>query len=154
MKRIRIVPDILLGVALAAIVAAGLAGCQTLSFPRGDYAPANGIALQPDGPLQGVVETKDLTVSYGYAVTFEPARKLHLSGSVRSIRGRAAGVTVYLHLLDSTGGVIDSSVLYASGFKPPSYLRRPRTFDVTLALPPGAAAIAFSSMVQPSRGGK
>ena len=45
---------------------------------------------------------------------------------------------------------MDTSVLYASGFRPPTYIRRPERFDTTLALPPGAAAIAFT-LVYPTQ---
>ena len=152
MQAIHPVHAFLVGVALAAVLAVGLAGCRGFSLPHRPHAPAGGIALQPDGPLQGMVDTGDLTVAYAYAVTFEPGRRLHLSGGVRSVRTRADSVTVYLHLLDSAGRVIDRSVLYASGYKPSSYIRRPSTWDISLALPPEAAAMAFSAHVQPSAG--
>lgn len=154
MKRIPRLSKILFGTALAALLAAGLAGCRSLALPAGPHAPPGGIALQPDGPIQGVVDTGDLTVSYAFAVTFEPARRLHLSGRVLSVRERAEGVTVYLYLLGSAGRVIDNSVLYASGYKPSPFIRHPSTFDTTLTLPAGAAAIAFGSHVQPRRGRK
>lgn len=57
-----------------------------------------------------------------------------------------------LPVLDSAGRVMATSVLYASGYKPPTYARRPRTFDTTLNLPSGAAAIAFGSYVKQSAG--
>lgn len=152
MKRMRPVSKTLGVTILAAIVAAGLSGCRSFSLPSGPYSPEGGIALQPDGPLQGVVDTGDLTLAYAYAVTFEPARQLRLSGGVRSVRFKADSVNVYLHLLDSTGRVMEKSVLYASGFKPSTYLRRPRTFDTRVALPPGAASMAFSSYVKRSAG--
>lgn len=148
MKPIRLLTDVLLGMALATILAAGLSGCRSWSFPSPPYTPAGGIALQPDGPTQGVVDTGDLTLSYAYAVTFEPERRLHLSGGVRGVRFKADLVNVYLHLLDSAGRVIDKSVLYTSGFKPSTYHRRPSTFETRVTLPPGAAAMAFSSYVK------
>ena len=138
--------------ALAALLFIGLAGCQGLGLPSRPHAPASGIALQPDGLIQGEVETSDLTVAYAYAVTFEPRRQLYLSGRVRNTRIQVDSVTVYLHLLDGSGHLIDRSVLYASGYKPPTFIRRPRTFDITLELPDGVAAIAFSSHVKHSAG--
>ena len=150
MKHFRLSTAVLLGMALATIVAAGLAGCRSWSFPSSPYTPKGGIALKPDGPIQGVVDTGDLTLSYAYAVTFAPARQLHLSGGVRSVRFKADLVNVYLHLLDSAGRVIDKSVLYTSGFKPSTYHRRPSTFETRITLPPGAAAMAFSSYVKRS----
>ena len=139
-------------VALVALLAAGMIGCQSFRLPARPHAPVDGIALQPGEPSQGTVDTGDLVLSYAFAVTFTPARQLHLSGRVVSVLARADSMTVYLNFLDSSGNVMDSTVLYASGFKPPTYIRRPGSFDTTLTLPPGAAAIAFGSAVQTSRG--
>ncbi len=154
MKPIRPVPTFLYATAMVAMLAAGLAGCRSFSLSPRPHVPANGIALQPREPVQGTIDTGDLVLSYALAVTFAPARRLHLSGRVLSARTRADKTTVYLHLLDSAGHVMDTSVLYASGFRPPTYIRRPESFDTTLALPPGAAAIAFTSFIQPSAGHK
>lgn len=152
MNPIRPLQNVFCSVTAIALLTAGLAGCQGFRLPPRPHAPANGIALQPGEPSQGAVDTGDLTLSYGFAVTFEPSRQLHLSGKVLSLRTGADSVTVYLNILDSAGHVMDTSVLYASGFKPPTFVRRARDFDTTLPLPPGAAAIAFSSSVQASRG--
>jgi hypothetical protein len=151
-RDLRIAHEILCIVAAIALLTAGLAGCQGFRLPPRPHTPANGIALQPGEPGQGAVDTGDLTLSYGFAVTLEPSRQLHLSGKVLSLRTGADSVTVYLNILDSAGHVMDTSVLYSSGFKPPTFVRRARGFDTTLPLPPGAAAIAFSSSVQASRG--
>ncbi len=152
MKCIRPLYEVLCFTALAALLSIGLAGCQGLGLPPRTHAPAEGVALQPDGLIQGVVDTGDLTVAYAYAVTFEPKRQLYLSGRVRKTRFQVDSVTVYLHLLDSSGHLIDRSVLYASGNRRDVYFRRPRTFDITLKLPDGVAAIAFSSYVKLSSG--
>ena len=141
-------------VVLVALLTAGLIGCQSFRLPPRRHVPANGIALQPGEPVQGTVDTGDLTLSYTFALTFEPSRQLHLSGRVLSLRTRADSVTVSLDILNSAGHVMDTSVLYASGFRPPTYIRRPGRFDTTLALPPGAAAIAFTAFIQPSAGHK
>jgi len=154
MKPIRCVPTFLYYAAVAALLAANLTGCRSFSLSPRPFFPANGIALQPGEPAQGTIDTGELVLSYALALTFAPARQLHLSGRVLSVRTRADKVTVYLHILDSAGHDMDTAVLYTSGFKPSNYIRRPRTFDTTLPLPPGAAAIAFTAFVQPSAGHK
>jgi len=152
MPPIRPLQNVLCRAAAIALLAAALSGCQSFGLAPAAHFPADGIALQSTEPVQGTVDAGNLTLSYAYAVTSTPSRQLHLSGRVNSLWARADSVTVYLHILDSAGRVMETSVLYASGYKPPTYLRRPSTFDTTLNLPSGAAAIAFSSYIKQSAG--
>jgi hypothetical protein len=141
-------------IAIGAILTAGLAACQSSGglLSAGPVAPEKRITLQPAGPHQGEADTGELVVAYTYQLESDPHKAVHVNGGLRSVKFRGDGVTVYLNFIDNTGRVIEKKVLYASGYKRPTYIRRPSTFDTTLPLPPGAVAIAFSSYVQASSG--
>ena len=121
-------------------------------FSAAPVAPENRITLQPDGPHQGEADTGELVVAYAYRLAPESNQEIHVKGGIRSAKFRGDAVNVYLNFLDNAGNVLDKKILYASGYRRDVYVRRPSTFDTTLPLPPGTAAIAFSSYVKPSAG--
>ena len=140
--------------ATAIVLAVGLGACQTAGtlFSSPPIAPENRITLQPDGPHQGEADTGEIVVAYTFRLGPESSREIDVKGGVRSVKFRGDAVNVYLNFLDNAGNVLDREILYASGYRRDVYFRRPSTFDTTLSLPPGTAAIAFSSYVKPSAG--
>ena len=144
----------IVNLATAIVLAVGLGACQTAGtlFSAAPVAPENRITLQPDGPHQGEADTGELVVAYAYRLAPESNQEIHVKGGIRSAKFRGDAVNVYLNFLDNAGNVLDKKILYASGFRRDVYVRRPSTFDTTLPLPPGTAAIAFSSSVKPSAG--
>lgn len=143
-----------LGIAIIAVMMFGLVACQSTGTlaPGPPIAPERHIALQPSGSHQGEADTGELVVAYAYELKAEPTREIHIKGSIRNVKFKGDAVNVYLNFLDNAGGVVQKKVLYASGYKRSTYFRRPSTFDTTQPLPPGTAAIAFSSYVKPSAG--
>lgn len=145
---------LLFSLAIIAVLMAGLCACHStgLTRPTEPMAPEKRIALQPSGPHSGEADTGDLVVAYTYELAAEPTRELHVKGGIRNVRFKGDAVNVYLNFLDYTGSVVEKKILYASGYKRSTYIRRPSTFDTTLPLPPGTVAIAFSSYVKASAG--
>lgn len=141
-------------ITLLILFAGGLSACQTAGtmFSAAPVAPEKRITLQPDGRHQGEADTGELVVGYAYQLGPESSRVIHVKGGLRSAKFRGDAVKIYLNFLDSTGNVLDRKILYASGYRRDVYVRRPSTFDTTLPLPAGTAAIAFSSYVKPSAG--
>jgi hypothetical protein len=140
--------------ATAIVLAAGLGACQTAGtvFSAAPIAPENRIPLQPDGPHQGNADTGELVVAYSYRLGPDSSREIDVKGGIRTAKYRGDAVSIYLNFLDNAGNVLDKKILYASGYRRDVYFRRPSTFSTTLPLPPGTAAIAFSSFVKPSAG--
>ena len=140
--------------ATATVLAVGLGACQTAGtvFSAAPIAPENRIPLQPKGSHQGEADTGEIVVAYAYQLGPESNQEIHVKGGVRSTKFRGDAVNIYLNFLDNAGNVLDKEILYASGYRRDVYVRRPSTFDATLSLPPGTAAIAFSSYVKPSAG--
>ena len=140
--------------ATAIVLAVGLGACQTAGtvFSAAPIAPENRIPLKPDGPHQGDADTGELVVAYAYQLGPESSREIDVKGGIRTAKFRGDAVNIYLNFLDNAGNVLDKEILYASGYRRDVYVRRPSTFDTTLPLPPGTAAIAFSSYVKPSAG--
>jgi len=138
----------------AIVLAVGLGACQTtgMMLSAAPVAPENRITLQPDGPHQGEADTGELVVAYAYRLGPESNQEIHVKGGIRSAKFRGDAVNIYLNFLDNAGNVLDQKILYASGYRRDVLVRRPSTFDTTLPLPPGTAAIAFSSYVKPSAG--
>lgn len=146
----------LTGLALAILLVTGLIACQSIgmNFGAGSIAPADRIPLQPSGSRQGEgrADTGQLVVSYAYEILPGAQRQFRLRGGIASVRTRADSVSVLLNQVDDAGRVISKTILYASGYRPPTGTRRPATFDIILNLSPDTTAIAFSSHVIASRG--
>jgi hypothetical protein len=140
--------------ATAIVLAVGLGACQTAgtAFSAPPIAPENRIPLKPDGPHQGDADTGELVVAYAYRLGPDSSGEIEVKGGIRTAKYRGDAVNIYLNFLDNAGNVLDKKILYASGYRRDVYVRRPSTFDTTLPLPPGTAAIAFSSFVKPSAG--
>jgi len=140
--------------ATAIVLAVGLGACQTAGtlFSSPPIAPEKRITLQSDGRHQGEADTGELVVAYAYRLGPESNQEIHVKGGIRSAKFRGDAVNVYLNFLDNAGNVLDREILYASGYRRDVFVRRPSTFDTTLPMPPGTAAIAFSSYVKPSAG--
>lgn len=134
-------------IAALAVLASILVACQSSGpgFRNEIIPPERRIPLQPAGKHQGEFDTKELVVGYAYQVTEGPQRELHIQGGVRRVRFKSSVVNVYLGLLDSTGLVIQKKVLVATSQTRGSFIKRPRTFDTTVLIPPEAKYIAFRS---------
>jgi hypothetical protein len=137
-------------IAALAFLAAILVACQSsgAGFRSEIIPPERRIPLQPTGTHQGEFDTKELVVGYAYQVTEGPQRELHIQGGVRKVRFKSSVVNVYLDLLDSTGLVIQKKVLVATSQTRGSLIKRPRTFDTTLVIPPEAKYMAFRSFTR------
>ena len=129
-----------------------LVSCQTMGFFGGESTvPAEKrITLEPGGPHAGTTDTADLTVAYEYRLV-DPMT-LQLSGRISGLQWRADSVSVSVMFTDAAGLVIKRQLLFATGYRRSTYEPRTWSFDHKLQLPPGTAAMAFSSLVQESSG--
>jgi hypothetical protein len=143
-----------LGVAALALLllAMGLNACQSAgSFGQELMVPVDKrIALAPGGPHSGATNTSDLTVSYEYQL-LDP-QTLHLSGRISGVQWRSDSITVSVMFTDAEGRVLERQLVYSTGYRPSTYELRTWGFDRQLKPPAGTTAMAFSSLVQESRG--
>jgi hypothetical protein len=104
----------------------------------------NRIELREGGPHKGSWKTGDLSVHYQY---LKDQGKVELFGTVELAKRLSKSFTTleYLilrvHLLDSEGKVLVSKGIAASEYR---HMVRKLSFNRSLELPPGTAAIAFS----------
>lgn len=97
------------------------------------------IPLVEQGSDSGVFKDIRLTVDYSYR---QAGDNITIAGSAH-FNGRYNSLTVYLLFLDATGKRIDKKLIYSSSYRSMG-AKSDRTFEKTLNVPSGAAAISFS----------
>lgn len=142
--------------AMMLLLTTALWACQSGGPPRYDQiiAPARQIQLQDGGPHSGQADARRATVAYEYTrqPSSSPEVSLTVSGQILAAKSGIVQINIYLLALDPNGKVLFREVLYASGYRRTSNIRRPWAFDKTLTLPPETVALAFDANTRASPG--
>jgi len=129
---------------LLLLITFGLAGCAGV----GGFVPADDrILLDEKGAGQGSFRQDSLTVVYSYRLTED---NLTVSGDV-DYTWAVDSLDVRLLFLDAAGTVLQKKIVYSSGYRVADSRKTERTFQQTMAVPPGAAGISFDYSAQPRR---
>ena len=113
-----------------------LASCQTPGLVL-----KNQIPLVKDKPYDGTQQTMDYQLTYHYSYRKgNPAGTIDFSGNLIPRRGLYT-FTLRLHLLNSSGDVLATSVLYAPGS---GHGAARTSIQKQIEVPPETTAIAFS----------
>lgn len=122
----------------------GLVGCAGV----GRLVPADErILFNEKGAGQGSFRQDSLTVVYSYRLT---DGNLTVGGEV-DYTWAVDSLDVRLLFLDAAGTVLQKKIVYSSGYRVADSRKTERSFQQTLAVPPGAAWISFDYSAQPRR---
>ncbi|NOR25419.1 MAG: hypothetical protein GQ542_13735 [Desulforhopalus sp.] len=94
---------------------------------------------------QGNFSHGGLTVEYSYRLA---GVNMTLSGQV-SYRRSFDSLDVRVLFLDASGTVLQQNIVYSSGYRVARSRKTDRTFQETLAVPPGVTGLSFSYSAQP-----
>jgi hypothetical protein len=127
---------------LLLLIAFGLVGCAGV----GRFVPADErILFDEKGAGQGSFSRNALTVAYSYRLA---EGSITVGGDV-DYSWAVDSLDVHLLFLDAAGTVLQWKMVYSSGYRVADSWRTERTFQQTLAVPPGAAGISFGYSAQP-----
>jgi len=129
---------------LLLLIAFGLVGCAGV----GRLVPADDrILFDEKGAGQGSFRQGGLTVAYSYRLT---EGNISVGGEV-DYTWAVDSLDVRLLFLDAAGTVLQEKMVYSSGYRVADSWKTERTFQKTMAVPPGAAGISFGYSAQPRK---
>jgi len=146
MKNTVLTAKVIMYAGMALLLSFYLAACTQV----GRHIPAAQLIALDDALREGEGRFSDdgLHVVYSY----------DRQGDSLVVGGRVAynlpveSLDVYLLFIDTGGTVIDQEWVYSTGYSVSKLWGHSRTFERTLQVPDGAAAISFDSSTVPSRG--
>ncbi|GAB6194103.1 hypothetical protein [Desulfocastanea catecholica] len=126
------------------LIAFGLVGCAGV----GRLVPVDErILFDGTGAGQGSYRQGGLTVVYSYRLA---QGNITVAGEVDYSWG-VDSLDVRLRFLDAAGIVLQEKIVASSGYRVADSWKTVRSFQQTMAVPPGAAGISFSYSAQPRR---
>lgn len=129
---------------LLLLIAFGLVGCAGV----GRLVPVDErILFDETGAGQGSFRQGGLTVVYGYRLA---EGNITVAGEVDYTWGFDS-LDVRLRFLDAAGIVLQEKIVSSSGYRVADSWKKVRSFQQTLAVPPGTAGISFDYSAQPRR---
>lgn len=131
-------------VSLFLFVAFVLVGCAGV----GRLVPVDKrILFDETGAGQGSFSRDALTVVYSYRLA---EGNITVAGEVDYIWA-VDSLDVRLLFLDAAGSVLQEKIVYSSGYRVADSWKTERSFQETMAVPPGAAGTSFDYSAQPRR---
>lgn len=127
------------------LIAFGLVGCAGVGRP----VPVDDrILFDEKSAGQGSFRQGGLTVAYSYRLA---EGNITVGGEV-DYTWAVDSLDVRLLFLDAAGTVLEKRIVYSSGYRVARAWTAERSFQQTLAVPPGAVGISFDYSAQPRRG--
>ena len=135
-------PYRLIGLSLMLVGMGVLFSCAAKTVPLEHQTP-----LVKNQPYEGTQQNMDYRLAYRYVFAKDRAAgpdRIEFTGKLTPRRGLAT-LTIRLHLLDATGKILATQILYAPGAGQGAGRS---TIDRNIEIPPGAVTLAFSHFAQ------